>query len=34
MIAAVAHRNNASLLAQDADLDRVAKTMGISMETV
>lgn len=33
MIAAVALRHGASLLAKDTDLDRVAEVMGISMET-
>jgi predicted nucleic acid-binding protein len=34
MIAAVALRHRASLLAADSDLDRVAHVMGIEMETV
>ncbi len=33
MIAAVALRHGASLLANDADLDRVAAVMGIQMQT-
>ena len=32
MVAAVAHRTGSSLLAHDADLDRVASVMGIDMD--
>jgi predicted nucleic acid-binding protein len=32
MIASVAHRNDATLLALDADLDRVAEVVGIAMD--
>jgi len=32
MIASVAHRNNATLLAADSDLDRVSQILGIRMD--
>jgi predicted nucleic acid-binding protein len=32
MIASVAHRNRATLLAADADLSRVARIIGIGMD--
>lgn len=34
MIAAVAWRHGATLLAHDADLDRVAQVIGIALEDV
>lgn len=34
MIASVAHRHRATLLAQDADLARVAGVVGVTLDTV